>query len=228
MGYFEAKEYVSNSDLTALAHRLNGRGTRDLQKYYDFGTLVDAMITEAHKVNPELMRYEDGDNVIQFNPEDWQLAEQMTKAANADPLLGSIIRATKTQREVYLKEFVLEQNSEIFHLPVRVKIDFEKQSLRIGADLKTTSCTSLRQFRGAIGNLEYDRQAAWYMDIAGLDRFIISGISKKKVGKATGLPEVYNIAIERGDELYNSGRKKYLNLAYMYKKMMIDEANRYN
>jgi hypothetical protein len=54
---------------------------------------------------------------------------------------------------------------------------------------------------------DYDRQRAWYMDIAGSDQDVLIWVSKVNY-------KVFKVPIRRGDELFNSGFKKYNELAF--------------
>jgi len=81
--------------------------------------------------------------------------------------------------------------------------------MNMGLDFKTLGVSSYNQFVTAIYRFDYDRQAAFYMDLSGIDRFWIVGISKVNA-------KIFKIAIKRGDYLYRSGRGKVDHWAHKY------------
>jgi len=96
-----------------------------------------------------------------------------------------------------------------FSLPVRCKWDLFMNNVGWGADIKSTTATSHSQFLEAVRFFDYDRQRFWYMEIAGSRQDMIIGISKENF-------EVFKIPIERGDDIWKSGREKCLELAFKY------------
>lgn len=206
MNYFQQTGYISNSDLTALKGRLNLEEERDLSKAYLIGSLVDALLTEEAEVE----RYR-----AQATENDVRLATLMAQVAKSDPSISLYLAACKKQYEFYRKQFPLTYNGYAITIPVRIKLDLYYLPGSLGGDIKTTACDTYEKFLASIFAFDYDRQAAWYMDIAKLERFIFLGISKKR-NKLTGRHEVFKFTIQKGDENYNRGRRKYEFLSFNY------------
>lgn len=211
MNYFEQTGYVSNSDLGSVSSK--GSWVRDLTPYYNFGTLIDALFTEPEKVDHEKRTV----GPLVFDEETFQLALDMHRDGMADPMLSKFIKVMDKQFEKYVDEFEIEYEGEKFTLPVRIKADFYKVVMRMGGDLKSTASATLNAMLSTIKELDYDRQAAWYMDIGDLDTFVIIAISKKK--DKEGKHKVFRLAIQRGDQWYLSGKAKYTELAWRYKQI---------
>lgn len=203
--YFEQTQFVSNSDLTNLKKLFNLEEERDLSKAYNFGSLVDAMITEEQAV---------GRFASLHDAEELKRAEMMKKAGLADSTLKLFMETSKLQHEVYRNAFPIHYQGQEITLPMRCKFDFLNKGLKTGADLKTTACTSQKAFVDAIFQFDYDRQAALYMDLMGLERFMFIGLGKKP-GRG-GKHPVFKYAVIRGDETHQKGKRKYCFLAFNY------------
>lgn len=211
MNYYRRSE-VSNSDLTALMRVYYGKDdiSEELEGVYAFGSLVDAMLTEPLKVRTiDMTLTEDDGNVIQFSYDDFVQATIMANRARKDPIIAAIIKHMAGQY-IFVRTLRFQYEGEDLALRCRCKFDQFSKAMKMGADYKTTSCTSLKQFREAIPHFHWDRQAAFYMDLARIDRHWIIGISKK-----TG--EVFKHVIERGDLLHTAGVAKYSFWAYRWK-----------
>lgn len=78
-----------------------------------------------------------------------------------------------------------------------------------GGDLKSTTATTQKQFEEAVRYFDYDRQRAWYMDIAGSNQDVLIGVSKENF-------RVFKVPIRRDDDLYKSGFQKYNELAFKW------------
>src|SRR5690606_21539428 len=96
-----------------------------------------------------------------------------------------------------------------FDLNTRCKWDLWADRLKYGGDIKSTAATTQKQFEEAVRFFDYDRQRAWYMNIAKSDKDFIIGISKKNF-------KVFKVPVRRGDELFNEGVKKYSELAFKW------------
>ena len=202
--YFNRPE-ISNSDLTWLKKYWMPEQQRyDIEKAYAFGTLVDAVITEPHKVDYFNRMVEN----TTYSNEDFENVGRMRKAFFADELCSKLSQQS-TMQKVMVKHMQIEYFGIKFTLPVRCKWDLWIDILGWGADIKSTTATTQQQFFEACLHFDYDRQRAWYMDIAGSDKDMLIGISKKN-GK------VFKVPITRGDDFYNSGREKYSELAFKY------------
>ena len=204
MNYFSRPE-VSNSDLSALKDYLYGDAERpDPTEAYKFGSLIDAMITE-----PELVDYfRLTCNGEQYTKEQFEQAEQMKKAFMRDQLAAMMLKESETQK-VMTKTREFNHNGMKFFLPVRCKWDLWMPKVHWGGDIKSTVATTQKQFEDAARFFDYDRQRAWYMDIAGSNQDILIAISKKNF-------KVFKKVIRRGDKFYTSGKEKYNDLAFKY------------
>lgn len=202
--YFGRSE-VSNSDLTWLRnYNLPDEDQVFKEKAYKFGTLIDAIVTEPFKVDYFNFRVEE----LQYSEEDFEKAIEMKKAFYKDPLANHILKQSDMQK-VMIKKRSFKYDEIDFELPVRCKWDLWMDGLGWGGDLKSTTATTQKQFEEAIRYFDYDRQRAWYMDIAGSDQDILIGVSKVNF-------KVFKVPIRRGDELYETGFKKYNELAFKW------------
>jgi len=185
-----------------------------LQKIYDFGNLVDAMKTEAEKVSHSDMSWTEDGRTVNFTAEEFEKAKLMTEALEANPLLELAFRDMKAQYIVRREAFKIEWDGHEVILKARCKFDGLKRR-HMALDIKTTACTTQAQFEAAFEFFDYDRQAAWYMDLAEVDKMLYIGVSKHK-NKRTKKHDVFVIAVERGDARYESGKRKYSRLAVKY------------
>lgn len=203
--YFGRNE-VSNSDLSWLKDYWSDDKLDEItkQKAYKFGTLIDAVITEPFKV--DYFKFQvDG---VQYSEEDFEKAILMKKAFMKDPLAHNLLKQSDTQK-VMITNRTFTYDEVDFNLAVRCKWDLWMDNLGWGGDLKSTTATTQKQFEEAVRYFDYDRQRAWYMDIAGSDQDVLVGVSKENF-------KVFKVPIRRGDELYNSGFKKYNELAFKW------------
>lgn len=212
MDYYKLP-FVSNSELTELHNEMYGISKPENIAYiFGMGNLVDAMITEQHKVDYQNLTVKGVEDVA-FTLNDFERAEKMKEVFWSDPALSDLFPQMRYQYVYVRNSFEINHDGFVFTLPVKIKLDGIIRNV-LGADIKTTSATSYRAFIAALKNFHVDRQVAWYMDIAKLDKFILIGVSKKlnKYKK----PELFKFAVQRGDEFYNSGKDKYQYLAFMY------------
>lgn len=213
--YYSRSE-CSNSDLTKLKNYFDPNYFPiDLERAFKFGSLVDAIITELHLV--DYFKYQVAG--VQYTVEDFQIAMNMQKSFNNDPFARRLLEISETQKVSVKEAFQIVYGGIQFSLPVRCKWDFFAKSINIAADLKSTACTNLKQFMASIEHHDYDRQAAWYMDIEQRDNFMFVGVSKVAPYK------VFKVPIKRGERLYNSGKAKYQELAFDYWKLFGDITN---
>lgn len=208
MNYY-ARPQVSNSDLGNLKAEMYGLQKPDnIQEIYDFGNLVDAMLTEPNLIdysNQSIWLHNDWQKVDDVK---WKLANKMVQSMLKDPFISLVVKKMKGQYEFY-KRLDLEYEGFEFSINARAKYDGIAKPLKTGLDYKTTACTTDKAFIQSLDHFDYDRQCAWYMDIAGLDRFWFIGISKKNM-------KVFKYAVSRDDEFYIKGKQKYLRLAYLW------------
>lgn len=202
--YFQRSE-VSNSDLTWLRKTwMNEKDRIDLEKAYKFGSLIDAMITEPHRVNYFKFTVDD----VQYTEQDFKIAQLMKKSFNNDDLCKMMLQQANTQAIMRRKMAIIHEGVKFF-LEVRCKWDLWMQVAGWGGDIKSTTAETQKQFVEACRFFDYDRQRAWYMDIAGSKQDLLIGISKKNY-------KIFKLPITRGDDFYNSGKRKYQDLAYKW------------
>lgn len=203
--YFSRSE-VSNSDLSWLDEELCSREDRpDPTEAYKFGTLIDCMITEPHQVD-YFKRICVGE---EYTQEQFDIASEMKKAFFRDPLCVSLVEKSEFQKVMSVTDKPFSYGLVSFTLSVRCKWDLWRPSSNWGGDIKSTTATTQKQFEAAIEHFDYDRQRAWYMDIAKSKKDILIGISKKNF-------QVFKVPITRGDARYNRGLEKYSTLAYKW------------
>lgn len=202
--YFQRTE-VSNSDLSWLNDLWKPEQDPVIkEKAYRFGSLVDAVVTEPEKVDFFKYKVEN----VQYSKEEFEQAMAMKKAFMKDSLACNILRQSEMQKVMIVsKKFTYEDID--FSLDVRCKWDLWMNALNWGGDLKSTTATTQKQFEEAVRFFDYDRQRAWYMDIAGSNQDVLIGVSKVNF-------KVFKVPIRRGDELYQSGFKKYNHLAFQW------------
>jgi hypothetical protein len=202
--YYSRSE-VSNSDLSALKNYFMPKDfVMDATAAYRFGNLIDAMITEAHRVDHYRMRVDNE----QFNPEEWNKALKMKEAFMKDP---ECIRLHKlcSGQAVKVREVEIDYDGFKFTLPMRCKYDLWSDQLNWGGDLKSTTATTQAQFEAACNYFDYDRQRAVYMTLSGATRDVLIGVSKVNY-------KVFKIYINQESEFYLSGMQKFKELAFRY------------
>lgn len=205
MDPYYSRPEISNSDLTWLKkYWMPEMMIHDIESAYKFGSLIDAMITEEHRVNYFKLTVDD----VQYSKEDFDKSKAMKQSFLADPLCKQMLSQSSTQT-VMSKIMQLEYDGIKFDLPVRCKWDLWMQLANWGGDIKSTAATTQKQFEEACRHFDYDRQRAWYMGIAGSNQDILIGISKENF-------KVFKLPIKRGDEFYKSGKAKYEELAFKY------------
>lgn len=213
MDAYYSRNEVSNSDLSWLKNQLFPRMMPVSTDAYKFGSLLDAMITEPHRVD-YFKRSLDSEV---FSMEDFEKAERMKKAFWDDEFSKMIAERADGQKTMY-RRMQMDFNGFDFELNTRCKWDLWRQDWNWGGDIKSTAATTQKEFEAACKYFDYDRQRAWYMDIAGAQRDVLIGISKKNF-------KVFRIAINRDSEFYKDGRDKYLGLAYKWYLLFGDSKN---
>lgn len=199
--YFSRPE-VSNSDLSWLKNQLHPRDMPDPTQAYRFGSLIDAMLTENHRVD-YFKRSLDNDN---FTPEEFEMAVRMKQAFLNDEFCRNIITGSEPQK-ISVSDLELNYSGLDFNLKARCKWDIWRGTW--GGDIKSTTATTQAQFVEACKYFEYDRQRAWYMDIEKSDKDVLIGISKKNF-------KIFKVFIDRNHGFYKSGKEKYTYLAFKY------------
>jgi hypothetical protein len=180
--------FWSNSELTKAYELLFGKEKSYItdeqrEKAFKFGTNLHKHVLERD--NLEGVGLEEKDTIVE---------------------LGASLRANKQCSWLlrFANKEVVVLKSGFNSLDVKGKVDLlYKQG--IIADIKTTSCTNIRQFAESIEKYDYDRQAAWYIDIAGAKNFWLIGVSKSN-------GEVFFIDSSKAKGMISNGRKKYLGI----------------
>lgn len=207
--YFGRPE-VSNSDLSALQELLHPKPQFGNKEYaFAFGTLLDNLITEADKV--DLFNLTVKYQTYRYSQEDFDLARAMKRAYLKDPFCQMINEAADFQAISTRYNWLMNYNGFDFTLSAgtRCKWDIYVPQWKMGGDIKSTAAETQSQFHAACEHFGYFRSRAFYMDIAGTNKDMLMGISKKNC-------KVFKIAINRGDALYERGKAEYLELAFKY------------
>jgi hypothetical protein len=210
MNYYARKE-VSNSDLSWLKQQLYPRDAVDLTDAYRFGSLIDAMITEPSRVDYFTRTLDEHT----FNADDFKKAERMKRAFYDDDFCRMIITGMDGQKVMSARRKLDCQGFD-FELDCRCKWDIWRKDLKWGGDIKSTTATTQSQFEAAAEHFDYDRQRAWYMDIAGAKKDVLIGISKVNF-------KVFKIFIGKDSDFYRKGVEKYLDLAMKWHLLFGDE-----
>lgn len=201
MNYY-AHPAVSNSNFKQLERVYNALAPLDPSNNLDFGNLVDAMLTDEKLLNGNILNCEDG-RVINFTDHEIKLASKLSDYCIKDNLVRLMLPGGVPQK-VVIRNILLDYEGREFDLEAKCKIDWSNVFLKTNIDYKTTACTSYKAFVASIEHFSYDQQGAWYLDVSGdFDYHWIIGMSKP-----TG--KIFRYVIERGDENYKRGQKKYL------------------
>lgn len=196
---------ASNSDLSEL-HKLFWPLSYDFNfdEALRFGTLVDALITEMERINV-FKRTVDSEV---YTVQDFELAKAMKLAFYRDPTCSAFMKLAETQKiSAGLVEYVW--NNFRFRLSMRSKWDIWMPKLKQGADIKTTTATTLKQFTDACHHFKYFRSRVVYMELEHSDADMLIGISKVN-------QQIFKIPIRRGDKLWKAGYEDASNLAFNY------------
>lgn len=203
VNYYELPQ-VSNSDLTALARACNALPDRrdELEDIFNFGSLVDAMLTESYKCRwDDMLLANDDATFTRYTPDVWAQAVSMVRQAKKDPVISLAIKKMIGQY-VFVRRIGFTFEGVEDYIDMRCKFDQFSKAMCMGMEYKTTSCRTRNQFREAVAHFHWDRAAAVYMDLARIDQHWICGISKQT-------EEVFKIAVPRVSEIYQVGLKKY-------------------
>jgi len=186
--YF-SHEYASNSDLKALAYKLEGKEKpQNIQEIYDLGTELHHSITEPHKMS------------LLPGTEQYELAIEMRKTFFKDQLCRNFIMTHDFRRE---HEFYRTNRHGI---SARCKTDGDSKGLRTIFEFKGLAVTTQKGFEDAIVNFDYDQGAAWYLDVCSgyvvYKQVLMVGISKKQPDR------LFKLLIDRNHKYYKTGSEK--------------------
>ncbi len=214
--YYSRSE-VSNSDLTSLKYQLqpqlNFIKEKDKLKAFRLGSLVDALVTEPAKANHFRRTVDE----YEYTPEEWkwgkQQLEKLRKHAKKDPFLEHVLKTADGQKWFANPSQHFDLGCYSFDLATRCKFDWWLGLF--GGDLKTVTANTQDQFEKAIEFFDWDRSRAWYMMLVnsinplfGKQDFIY-GVSKNT-------NKVFFKKILWGDEIFERGKEKALELAFKY------------
>lgn len=209
MDYF-GLPYASNSLLSKIKAGISPAERFPPTEAFAFGTLVDALITEPHKVN-----YASGLVAgIQLSQAQIDQAKRMSDSFFKDYFCSQLWNISEKQKELVIDDMAFEFEGFTFNIGFKCKYDLFVPSTWYGADIKTTAAKTQKQFEESVFQFDWDRQGALYMDIptqlTGEEskQFLIIGISKKPPHK------IFKLSISRGDGWYKSGFDKYSQLAF--------------
>ena len=195
----------SNSDFTKLdSYFKDSQWVMDLTTAFRMGNLVDAMITEQHRVDHYRMMVDQE----QFTKEEWDQCMKMYRVGEKDPIMKQMMIMCNGQA-IKVREIELEYCGFKFKILMRCKFDFWSDALNWGAELKTTAATTQKGFEEACYHFNYDRACAVYMNIAESERHMIMGISKVN-------HKIFKIAVNRESEFYKSGMEKFREIAFKH------------
>lgn len=196
---------VSNSDLSKLKDYFMPKSyIMDSTAAYRFGNLIDAMVTESHRVDNYRMRVDNE----QFLASEWDLALEMKKAFFRDPMCQQLHKLCSGQA-IKAGPITLNHRGIEFTLPMRCKYDLWSDALNWGGDLKSTTATTQKQFEEACYYFDYDRQRANYMRQSGAKKDVLIGISKVNL-------QIFKIHITEDTPFYKSGKEKFEYWAFKY------------
>ena len=210
--YYQNPNYISNSGMGDWLKTYRGTTETPEQtvakfKNYDKGNLFDFAITEPHRLDNsnKSMIKEVGGETVYFDDKTWASNDKMKTAFLNSPA-AVFLKYANTQHEYY-KTIHFENKGIAISQKVKCKFDLLIKRMKKGADIKTTAAGSHAQFKKSIWLFEYQRQAAFYMDIADLEEFYFFGVSKTK-------HEVYYEKVTRDSNFYKVGEQQYKEILF--------------
>lgn len=156
-------DYISNSGLGEIKRvLLNGPPFLGDEIHLHFGS-------EVHK---RFLLYKK--SKFKFTAEQEADINGMIEALDKDPFVSRIVSSA-----VFEKEYI--RKVEGVNVKVILDIKGVKKNRGIGADLKTTSCSTHQAFvKSALEKYDYLRQGKLYKEAEKLDDFYFIGIQKRK------------------------------------------------
>ena len=198
----------AHPDLTQQQHRaLPGLSNTDLSM------LKTRLLGQLRNPNPAALAYGTAFHAATLEPATYQRTDERGIRWTE---LEQLARQVRRQR--YCRDLLYRGTPELTHtavhletgLSVKVRPDLLVRSpagRRLTLlDFKTTSCRDEAQFLATIEQYDYDRQAAFYLDVLQADRFLIVGVQKK----APHAIWVFDLAT--APLLLEQGRRKYRRL----------------
>lgn len=195
--YF-ALPHASNSGIKAAYDLfVGGKEQYDPTVAFAQGSAFDAIMTEMQELKQDGI---DMQNIL-----------RMRKSTLNDDIYKKIF-AGQSNQLVLTNSLAVQHDGIDIIIPAKCKYDLFNKKFQLGGDLKSTVATSYSSFHAAAKHFEYNRQAAWYMDIAQINRFIIIGVSKKN-------HRVFHINITRDSDAYIEGKELYSKYAMAWWKL---------
>ncbi len=159
----------SNSRLGSIRNQLLNRTELPSRSVFVFGTAFHEIVLQPQVV---------------ADARDYFLSVSKLETLYAmRKAVTGIDRAIEEMRNGQI-ETVFQWTDASTGLPCKAKVDSVNTDLvygdRVVYDLKTTSATDESAFAASITDYDYLRQAAFYLDATGADRFLFVGVSKRK------------------------------------------------
>jgi hypothetical protein len=205
LDYFKADGYLRNGDVTKLYHRLTNKPANDYKGAYRFGSLFDYYYTETDyfkeniDYDGEKFYLSEGNKKLEFSFEEFELFVKSAQVLDAK--YPNLRKYGVTQ--FIIKDKLIVNNREV---KAKIKCDFwfdktlpEMPKMKVIVDLKTTTATSKEEFMKRFFEYDYDRNGAFYLDVAKANVYMCLAISRNL--------EIYEIAVAK--DLLQSGRAKY-------------------
>lgn len=208
MNYF-AHPAVSNSNFKQLQRCYNALAPLDASNNLDFGNLVDSMLTGEGEIKGSVLYCEDG-RVVTFTDQEIRLAGKLSEYCHKDNLVKLMLPGG-TPQKVVIRNVLFNYEGREFDLEAKCKIDWSNEFLRTNIDYKTTACTTYKSFIASIDHFDYDQQGAFYLDVSSeTERMSVTYDYHWIIGMSKPTGKIFRYVIERGDENYKRGQKKYL------------------
>lgn len=208
---------------------------RFLKKYFNFGSLVDALITEPEKINTEKMVFDNttryGSEILPIKPEDLELAYRMQQALEQDEF-GQYLTQYAKKLPFENDNFRVFSGDRVYSIDTSGELDLAAPAFKIAGDIKVTACRTQEEFVKKVIELNYPQQGSWYMDNKDIDQFVFCGLSKKSLNRKSKLPEVFHFIQDKtapktqgynnyqiGVDSYSYWTEQYLNyhgIAHLY------------
>jgi hypothetical protein len=194
---YRAMPAVANSDLSRLRDALEGRPPRPKgttnEGAMEFGTAFHTALLEPNDYVPGQPGL--NDTLV------WWLVDGVKMNLRlADLLENGIAEPSCLFTEPY--------TDTLCKLRADLVLDVPGEPYTV-VDFKTTIARDADHFRMQCSNYDYDRQAAFYTDALGAERFLLVGVQKiEPFGVFT---------VEVSDQMLNEGRAKYQRLLRLLK-----------
>jgi hypothetical protein len=172
--------YMSNSGLSKIKKEFKPSYAKPSEEAFSFGKLFDCLLTQPDKADPTHEKYEIALKMVGT----WRRSS-----------LASVF--DKFESQVAFVEHVG------FGSGIEGKCLFDRHYKKKAADFKAVAAPTPAGWRQTIDTFDYDRQAAWYMEVGGVDEFWLIGFCKVKPWQ-----QPFTTKIVRGDEIWKTGVQK--------------------